>query len=92
MRDTIKAKERYWIGSNQMIKYEYGNDARALLDGQNVVMICIKQPLEVYEYNRRENECFEKCEVFTTDNGKQYIYWRDNELDEDYITLIGENQ
>ncbi len=92
MKDTIKAKERYWIGSNQTIRQEYGNDAKALMDGQKAVMICIKKTLEDYEYNRRENECFEKCEVFTTDKGKQYIYWRDNELDEDYITLIGEGE
>ena len=42
MKDTIKAKERYWLGTNQMLKYEYGENARALLDGQSVVMICIK--------------------------------------------------
>lgn len=92
MKDTIKAEERYWIGTNQMIQYEYGKDAKALLDGQRVVMICIKKSLEDYEYNKKENECFEKCEVFTTEAGKQYIYWRDNELEEDYITMIQEVQ
>ena len=90
MKNTIKAREVYWIDSNQEIRAKCGENAKALMDGQQVVMICIKQPLEVYEYNKRENECFEKCEVFTTRSGKQYIYWRDNELDEDYITLIGE--
>lgn len=88
MKDTIKPKVCYWIGTNKAIKEEYGENAKALMDGQNVVMICFKMSLEDYNYNKKENECFEKCEVFTTQKGNKYIYWRDNELDEDYITKI----
>ena len=88
MKDTIKAKVCYWIGNSKAVREEHGEDARALLDGQDVVMICRKKSLEEYDYNKRENECFEKCEVFTTRKGNQFIYWRDNELGEDYITKI----
>lgn len=59
-----------------------------LLDGQNVIMLCELKPYGIYKEEAKENECFEKCEVFTTQKGNQYIYWRDNELDEDYITKV----
>lgn len=88
MKDTIKAKEGYWIGKAPSLREEHGDDARVLMDGQKAVMLCFKRSIEDYEYNKRENECFEKMEVFTTRKGNQFIYWRDNELDEDYITKI----
>ena len=88
MKDTIKAKSGYWIGNSKATREEHGEDARVLLDGQDVVMVCHKRTIEEYDYNKRENECFEKCEVFTTQKGNQFIYWRDNELNEDYITKV----
>ena len=86
MKDTIKAKEGYWIGSNQEIKSKFGEKARALMDGQKVVMICSLRSLEDFEDERRQNECFRHLETFTTRTGNRYHYWRDEELDEDYIT------
>ena len=37
-----------------------------------------------------DNECFEACEIFKTIKGNYFIYWRDNEIDFDYITKIEE--
>ena len=88
MKDTIKAKEGYWIGKNQMLSYNYGENARAVLDGQKVVMICTMTSLEEYQENREQNECFMQCEVFTTRDGNQFIYWTDIETGEDFITKI----
>lgn len=88
MKNTIKPKVCYWIGSNKEIKEKFGNNAKALMDGQKVVMICYLKTLEEYEENKKDNECFNKLEVFTTQKGNQYIYWRDEELDEDYITKV----
>ena len=88
MKDTIKAKDGYWIGKNDMLRYNHGENARVLLDGMEVVMLCEIKSLQEYQDNKDGNECFREREVFTTRNGKQYIYWRDEELDENYITLI----
>lgn len=86
MKDTIKAKMFYWIGKNPEIKKEYGENARALMDGQKVVMICTLRSLEDFKDERRQNECFRHLETFTTRTGNRYHYWRDEELNEDYIT------
>lgn len=88
MKNTIVASEVYWIGKNRDIIAEYGENARVLMDGQRAVMLCFKKSFIDYDEERKSNECFEKMEVFTTRSGKQYIYWRDNEIDIDYITLV----
>lgn len=86
MKNTITAKVGYWIGRQSNL--DKSSNHRVLLDGQNVIMLCELKPYEIYKEEAKENECFEKCEVFTTQKGNQYIYWRDNELDEDYITKV----
>ena len=88
MKDTIKANIGYWIGRTP--NQDKTDNRRVLLDGQKVVMLCRLMSYEIYKAESKENECFEKCEVFTTQKGNQYIYWRDNELDEDYITKVSQ--
>ena len=85
-KDTIQPKVCYWIGSNREIKEKFGENAKALMDGQTLVMVCKLRTLEDFEDERKGNECFELCEIFTTQKGNRYYYWRDNETDEDYIT------
>lgn len=89
MKNTITAKVGYWIGKEAGLPKT--SKRRVLLDGQDVVMLCELIPYERYVDEARDNECFEKCEVFTTQKGNQYIYWRDNELDEDYLTRVAQN-
>ena len=86
MKNTITAKVGYWIGKEPGL--DKSSTRRVLLDGQTPIMFCDVVPYERYKEEARDNECFEKCEVFTTQKGNQYIYWRDNELDEDYITKV----
>lgn len=88
MKNTITAKVGYWIG--KIPNQDKTDNRRVLLDGQNVVMLCELMPYELYKEEASDNECFEKCEVFTTQKGNQYIYWRDNELDKDYITKVSQ--
>ena len=88
MKDTIKAKEGYWIGTNNMLKYNYGPNARAVLDGEKLIMICEMTSLEEYKANKEENECFVLQEVFTTRDKNQFVYWSDGETGEDFITKL----
>lgn len=88
MKNTITAKVGYWIG--KMPNQDKMDKHRVLLDGQEVVMLCELKSYDIYKEEAKDNECFEKCDVFTTQKGNQYIYWRDNELDEDYITKVSQ--
>jgi len=92
MRNTIKAKTGYRIryaqrtleaiGSPNTIKYAI------LYDGEEKVMIAELKSHTEYLAEKEDNECFNLCEVFTTEKGNQFIDWRDEELDQDYITKI----
>lgn len=83
--DTIQPEENYRI----MIKHsDRGTAARVLVDGSRVVMTCEKVPFSEMVENMRGNECFELCEIFSTKREK-WAYWRDNEINEDYISKIG---
>ena len=88
MKDTIFAKEGFWVGTNDMLKYNYGPNARAVLDGEKLIMICEMTTIQEYKDNKAENECFILQEVFTTKDGNQFIYWSDAETGEDFITRI----
>lgn len=88
MKDTITAKEGYWIGTNDMLKYNYGQNARAVLDGQELIMICEITSLQEYKDNKDKNECFVFQEIFTTKDENQFVYWSDSETGEDFITKL----
>ena len=47
-----------------------------------------KRSYEDYKDEERQNEMFRRYEVFTTVKGNQFIYWRDEEIDADYITKV----
>ena len=87
--DTIQPKSAYGIYFLPNDKRtEYPDNARLLLDGQTPVMLCYKRDYSEMVAEMGDNECFELCEIFSTWN-KKVAYWRDNELDEDYISIIG---
>lgn len=87
-RDTIKARKGYVVKVCRDKKTGEGTKVRAVYDGDALVMFATRLTAGDFIENVLENECFELCEVFTTESGLRYIYWRDNELDEDYLTLI----
>ena len=61
---------------------------KMVVDGEYIVMFALARSVEDYEAEKEGNECFHFCEVFTSRKGSQYIYWRDEETNTDYITKI----
>ena len=59
-------------------------------DGVEPLFVATLRSYEDYKEEKEGNECFMDCEVFTDKNGIQYIYWRDNEINADYITKVKE--
>ena len=88
MRNTIKAKVGYvvWYHKNEPNKV-------IVCDGDDVLFEGEKRSWEDYkdEVLDEGNEMAHKCEVFTTVKGNQFIYWRDEESDEDFITKVEQN-
>lgn len=86
MRDTIKAKDGYRVKKVKNIIT--GEGGYRIDDGCNPVFVAQKRSYEDYKDEERQNEMFRFCEVFTTVKGNRFIYWRDDELDADYITKL----
>lgn len=103
MRVTIKAKVGYRV---RRIKPEevydsfvdsLGYDVPVVLfDGSDVIMIAGLRSLQAYtdECKNGGDETARFCECFTTIKGNKYVYWRSEEFDEDFLTLIerGDNK
>lgn len=85
MKDTIKAKYGY-----RVIKVK-GKEDYYINDGWVNLFRAQKRSYEDYMDEKRQNEMFRRCEVFTTVKGNQFIYWRDEEIDTDYITKVNED-
>lgn len=86
MRDTIKAKNGYKVVKVRNIIT--GEEGYRIDDGAKPLFVAKKISWEDYKDEKEQNECFHQCEVFTTEKGNQFIYWRDEEIDADYITKI----
>ena len=86
MRNTIKAKHGYHIRKGRNIVT--GEELYLIYDGAQPIFVTQKRSWEDYKDEKEQNECFNLCEVFTTEKGNQFIYWRDEEIDADYITQI----
>ena len=91
MKDTIRAKTGYRLVTASQLKERYGEGIRILKDGDEPIMVCYIRSYADYVDEKRQNECFCEYEVFTTQKGNQYIYWRDEEIDRDFITKIKSN-
>lgn len=89
-KDTIKAINGYRVLICKDKENGEHSTKRAVYDGTMFVMFAERKGAGDFIDNALENECFELCEVFTTERGGRYVYWRDNELDEDYITRIND--
>lgn len=89
MKDTIKAKKYYTLtGLHDRNTGTHITGKRVLFDGDKPIMVAMIRTKEEFVEERRENECFNLCEIFTTRSGAQYAYWRDEETDEDFLTLL----
>lgn len=86
MKDTIQAKEAYRIVKVRNIIT--GEEGWRVDDGYIPLFVAQKRSYGDYHTEKRNNECFRQCEIFTTAKGNQFIYWRDEEIDADYITAV----
>lgn len=86
MRNTIKAKYGYRV--RKVVNIDTGDEGFGVYDGSNLLFVGTKRPYSEYKDDERNNEMFRFCEIFTTVKGNQFIYWRDEEIDEDYITKV----
>lgn len=85
MRNTIKAKVGYVV---KHLKSDY--DTIRLYDGDRLLFQGTLRTYEDYvdECVNGNDETAVKYEVFTTVKGNQFVYWRCEEYDEDYLTQI----
>ena len=86
MRDTIKAKYGYRV--RKVVNIGTGEYGYRVYDGSNPLFVAGKRSYSEYKDDERNNEMFHFCEAFTTVKGNQFIYWRDEEIDADYITKV----
>lgn len=97
--DTIKAKKFYrvcnlkkegqmWGQASFWFTEEEAQHLCMVLDGDEPIMVACLRSFDDYTAELKGNECFHFCERFTTRKGNQFIYWRDEETDTDYITKV----
>ena len=88
MKNTIKAKTGYSVHILVNKKTKKPNGFCYLYDGEKELFRAELRSYADYLDEKEQNECFCKCEVFTTIKGNQYIYWIDTETQEDYLTKV----
>ena len=89
-RNTIKAVSPEGYNVVKVINIITNETGYRIDDGVQPLFVATLRSYEDYKEEKESNECFMDCEVFTDKNGVQYIYWRDNEIDADYITKVKE--
>ena len=87
MKDTIKSKEGYRV-INVRFSAIFPAWISIVFDGTRPLFTAEKRSYNEYQDEKRNNESFSQYEVFTTVKGNQFIYWRDEEIDADYITKV----
>lgn len=94
MKITIKAKVGYKVRRLNKID-EVGlllgyDKPCMLIDGNDPVMIAGLRDEKDYrdEVVFCGNEAARKCEIFKTEKGNIFVYWRDEEADKDFITKL----
>lgn len=96
-KETIKAAESYRILKTKdnpritaMLAHLLLNDFQDvfLLDGNNFIMFAELKSFEDFkdECLNGNNEAACIQEMFITKKGNKFIYWRDEERDDDYLT------
>lgn len=85
MRNTIKAKVGY-----EVRRLKSNPNCVGVYDGDECLFQGILRTYEDYvdECVEGGDETAVRCEIFTTVKGNQFVYWRCEEYDEDYLTKI----
>ena len=86
MKTTIRAKNGYTV--KKILNRETGEVKRILRDSDNSIMIADIASIEQYNDDIANNEGFSFCECFETVKGNKFIYYRDNEIDVDYLVKL----
>ena len=86
MKTTIRAKNGYTV--KKIVNRETKEIKRILRDGDDIIMIADVASIEQYNDDSKNNEGFVFCECFETVKGNKFIYYRDNELDIDYLVKL----
>ena len=86
MRNTINAREFYQVTKG---RHKVTNEVLyGVYDGEQLLFAAERRSYEDYLDEKEGNEMFHLCEVFTTKKGNQFIYWRDEEIDKDFLNNI----
>ena len=88
MRNTITSKNGGYKCRKLYRNEEHTEFLYMVLDGETPIMYAEPVSREFYLEEKEGNECFNFCEVFTTVKGNQFIYFRDEEIDVDYIVNV----
>ena len=86
MKDTIISAHGYHVVKGWHIIT--GERCYRIDEGSKHLFVARKRSYEDYQDEKHQNECFNQCGIFTTVEGNQFIYWRDEEIDADYITEV----
>lgn len=87
MRNTIKPIHGGFSVKRRTRK-STGETVTIVFDGDTPLFLAELVDWEFYLEEKEGNECFSFCEVFTTLKGNQFIYFRDEEIDVDYIVKV----
>ena len=87
MRNTIKSSNGGYSVETYIGK-KTGKTFGKVYDGDTHLFTGEVRTMADYKEEKEGNECFTKYEVFTTTDGKQFIYWGDWEINADYITPV----
>ena len=86
MKTTIRAKNGYTV--KKILNPKTREIKRILSDGDDIIMIADIASFEQYKDDIENSEGFAFCECFETVKGNKFIYYRDNELDIDYLVKL----
>ena len=86
MKTTIRAKNGYTV--KKILNPKTKEVKRILRDGDDIIMIADIASFEQYKDDIENSEGFAFCECFETVKGNKFIYYRDNELDIDYLVKL----
>lgn len=65
-----------------------GEECLRVYDGDMPLFVASERSFVDFQYQMQYSKCFMLYAVFATVKGNQFIYWRDEDIDADYITKI----